>query len=126
VTATAYSWHAEAWLLVQSALKHGAHALLLAGARGLGKRELALQLAAAYLCDAGHLADAPACGVCESCRWLAAGTHPDFSLVEPIADETNAEQGSGSAPPGRTKPINVDQIRQLSDLLGISAHRSAG
>ena len=107
MTSHGYRWHAEAWHLAQAALARGAHALLIAGARGLGKRELALDLAASYLC-AVRGEDGLACGVCESCHWLAAGTHPDFTLVEPPADDENAERGAsqpGSSPwPWPTRP----------------------
>src|SRR5690606_18296175 len=83
---TVFAWQQSAWRIARAALARGAHALLLAGARGCGKRDLALALAASYLCDTPET-DGHACGECESCHWLAAGTHPDFALVEPQEDE---------------------------------------
>ncbi|MPZ43561.1 MAG: DNA polymerase III subunit delta' [Betaproteobacteria bacterium] len=121
---TVFDWQKSAWELSRAALARGAHALLFAGARGCGKRELALALAAAYLCDAPQ-PDGRACNQCESCRWLAAGSHPDFALVEPAAEDDDAEPKTRPAPK-RSNAITVDQVRGLSDLMSITAHRDAG
>jgi len=78
-----------------------AHACLIAGPRGLGKVEFALQLAADLLC----LQQAPvACGACRSCRLLVSGAHPDFKL---ITFEVNSKTDKM-----RTVLV-VDQIREL-------------
>jgi len=52
------------------------HALLFAGPHGVGKRTLAVELVKHLFCKTGD-----ACGVCRGCRHLAAGTHPDFTLL---------------------------------------------
>lgn len=72
------------------------HAFIFAGPRGVGRRTTAAALAAALLCEKprrrkkkpGELPDVPddamlldACGHCEDCRMMAAGSHPDFQLV---------------------------------------------
>jgi len=52
------------------------------GPPGVGKRTTALALAQAVNC----LAPAPgpdACGMCAACRRIAAGTHPDVTVVQP-------------------------------------------
>jgi len=54
------------------------HALLFAGADGVGKRNVALALTAWLLCDEDG---DDACGKCASCRQVAAGSHPDFQLI---------------------------------------------
>jgi DNA polymerase-3 subunit delta' len=72
-------------------------AILLSGAPGLGKRALADLYAAALLC-LHPLPTRMACGHCAACKLLAAGTHPDYLVLEP--DE-----------PG--KAIGIDKIRQL-------------
>jgi DNA polymerase-3 subunit delta' len=118
-------WQASAWRLSQAALARGAHALLLAGARGSGKRQFALALGAAYLCDA-PCSDAGACGKCESCRWLAAGTHPDFALVEPATEDPDEAEQKRKAASRRAGPITVNQIRELAPFMSISPHRVAG
>jgi DNA polymerase-3 subunit delta' len=116
-----YAWQQESWKLARAAIARNAHALLVAGPRGSGKRDFALALAAGYLC-AQPSADGRACTACESCRWIAAGTHPDLALVEP--EEEEGEEGASASK--RAKPITVDQVRQLSALLASTAHRSAG
>ena len=73
------------------------HALLLSGARGLGKSAFARALAHALLCQQPDAAGR-ACGRCRSCRLNAAGTHPDLHLVEP-------EEGSSQ--------IRIDAVRRL-------------
>jgi DNA polymerase III subunit delta' len=120
-----FEWHAAAWRLSRAALARGAHALLLAGARGSGKRQLALALGAAYLCDAPRV-EGGACGGCESCRWLAAGTHPDFALVEPASDEDDEAEQTRKPAARRAGAITVNQIRDLAPFLSISPHRVAG
>jgi len=57
-----------------------AHALLLTGPPGVGKRRLAEALAAAVLCERGPKAP---CGECPACRKSAALSHPDTLIVEP-------------------------------------------
>ena len=122
---TVFAWQQSAWRIARAALARGAHALLLAGARGCGKRDLALALAASYLCDTPET-DGHACGECESCHWLAAGTHPDFALVEPQEDEDEDAEAKAAARTPREGEITVDQVRALRELLEISAHREAG
>lgn len=91
------------------------HAWLIEGPAGVGKRALALAFARALLCEAprpGHRA----CGVCDGCRWVAAGQHPDLRLVEPfdVDDE-------GIATP--TEFIRIDAIRRLQEWSQITSHR---
>ena len=51
------------------------HALAFVGPEGVGKRTVALALAARLLCTSPI--DGESCGVCESCHQVAAGSHPD-------------------------------------------------
>lgn len=83
------------------------HALLLQGADGLGKRELASWLAAAVLCERSG-AELRACGECASCKLIAAGSHPDFTRVAPLEDK---------------QQISVDQIREMSAVLTQTSFR---
>lgn len=71
------------------------HAYLIAGPSGSGRHTLATLLAQTVLCTAST--EHP-CGVCGSCKKVAAGIHPDFKTV--AADEPE-------------KPIPVEQIRIL-------------
>ena len=80
----ALPWHANLWQQVRTSLKAGrmAHALLVCGPPGVGKRRFAERLARALLCHTPH-DNADACGQCPACRQWAAGSHPDVSLLEP-------------------------------------------
>ena len=94
-----YPWQQTLWQQIDMRNQH-AHAYLLHGPAGIGKRVLANQLAARLLCQQ-PLALA-ACGECKSCHLLAAGTHPDFYVLEP--EEAD-------------KAIKVDQVRDLVDFV---------
>ena len=97
---------------------HWHHATLLSGQAGLGSRRLALHLAQGLLCRTPTAA--LACGACSACRLFAAGTHPDFRLVERVFDEK-----SKATEPRRRDAIVVDQIRALIDgFVYLSAHLS--
>lgn len=96
-----WPWHADAWRLLQEAIRRDrlTHALLLAGPAGLGKGDFARRFAAARLCRE-PADDGEACGLCPACHQVKAGTHPDLHWIEPEA-------------PG--KAIKVDAIRRLRD-----------
>ena len=106
------------------------HALLLAGPAGVGKRELAEAIAARLLCERASGSER-ACGECDSCRWFAAGNHPDFRWVIPEAD---AEEVESEDAPARTEKadkkkssqILVGQVRALADFVYVGAHRARG
>ena len=55
------------------------HGLIFAGPVGVGKFTTAMVLAAAFLCE-NRVGD-QACGRCESCRGIDAGSHPDVHIV---------------------------------------------
>jgi DNA polymerase III subunit delta' len=59
-----------------------AHAYLFTGADGIGKRTLALQLAAAVNCENPPAPGVP-CGVCRPCRLIPAQKHVDLVVVNP-------------------------------------------
>jgi len=82
---------------LRAALEHDRvpHALLFAGPDGVGKRSVALALAACLLCERDG---DDACGECASCRQVAAGTHSDLQLI--------------TVPPGK-KEIGIDRVREL-------------
>jgi len=88
-------WQAELWRQLAGRTQH-AHAYLLHGPGGIGKRQLAEQLMALLLCQ--RPVDATACGECKACQLLAAHTHPDHYILEP--EEVD-------------KAIRVDQVRDL-------------
>ncbi len=82
-----------------------AHAYLFQGPGGVGKQLFARKLAAAINCkDSSGL---ESCGICSSCRKLAAGTHPDFLLVSP-------EKGA----------IKIAQVRELIKKLSFAPYEA--
>ena len=72
-----------------------AHAYLFSGIEGCGKRKTALSFIQAVFCGKEE-----GCGVCPSCRKLAAGQHPDLHILEP----------DGAF-------IKIDQVRELQKEL---------
>nr|WP_232964011.1 DNA polymerase III subunit delta' [Pseudomonas putida] len=83
------------WQQLAGRAQH-AHAYLLHGPQGIGKRALAERLMARLLCQQPQGLDA--CGQCKACLLLKAGSHPDNFVLEP--EEAD-------------KPIKVDQVREL-------------
>ena len=65
-----------------------AHAFLLVGPVGVGKRTFALKLAQVLLCSGSPPADMSPCGQCESCRLFAADNHPDIEMVSRPAEKS--------------------------------------
>lgn len=107
-----YPWQQEVWqgLIARAAAQRLPHAILFTGSGGLGKQHLASALAHALLCSNPHN-DGTACGKCQSCLLLSAGSHPDYLLVEP------EEQG---------KAIGVNKVRALTEFQSLSSQYSAG
>jgi DNA polymerase III subunit delta' len=88
------------------------HALLFAGPAGVGKLATARGLALGLHCD---VAPFDACGTCDACRTIAAGTHPDVHVIGgPVEDR---------------RDISIEQVRELQRELGfrsMSAHPKIG
>ena len=78
--AEAYPWQDDLWHKLAGRTQH-AHAYLLHGPQGIGKRALAERLMALLLCQ--RPAAQQACGACKSCLLLQAGSHPDNFILEP-------------------------------------------
>ncbi|MFT7140883.1 MAG: DNA polymerase-3 subunit delta' [Sulfitobacter sp.] len=81
------------------------HALLFVGQSGLGKLHLAETLMQQLMCEASN-----GCGVCKFCHLLAAGSHPDYKLIQPEED---------------SRQIKIEQIRQLNDWVNQTAQMGA-
>ncbi len=75
-----------------------AHAFLLSGPHGVGKKSCAALMAQAILCTS----EEPACGVCPECKKFLAGLHPDVHIIEPD---------------GRS--VKIDQIRDLRKQIAL-------
>ena len=99
-----YPWQQALWQKLVTRPQH-AHAYLLQGPAGIGKRVLVDQLAARLLCLQPQALNA--CGDCKACHLLAAGSHPDLYVLEPEEKD---------------KAIKVDQVRALVDFVVQTAH----
>ncbi len=96
--------HERPKALLQTALRHDrvAHAYLLHGDDGIGKKLLALRFAQALNCESSDGFDA--CGACRSCRQIETRTHPDFLVIEPDREMANPQ-------------IKIEQIRELEQQI---------
>jgi DNA polymerase-3 subunit delta' len=109
-----YPWQEKLWLQIVERARNGTlpHALLLTGGNGIGKRDFAVRFGQLLLCESfqnssgGGEVTLP-CGHCHGCRLNQVATHPDLKIVEP--------QSEG-------KVISIDQIRELSEFLGLKSH----
>jgi DNA polymerase-3 subunit delta' len=131
-------WHtdvAREWL---SNKERFAHAWLIHGLAGIGKREFAFAAAASLLCEVPN--HGLACGQCPACGWVARGNHPDLKRIRPEAvaveegselgaddDNTAAEEGAtevgGASKRAPSKDIRVEQIRSLEPWFNNATHR---
>jgi DNA polymerase-3 subunit delta' len=116
-----YPWQQADWQALHEQVDQQHHALLLTGEPGIGKLALARHLAHAMLCEALDHAAKP-CGVCDACRWLASGNHPDFRELTP-AIEADDEADEGKAKKKPSVWITIDQVRELNDFVHLTAHR---
>lgn len=102
-----------------------AHAWLIHGLAGIGKRSFALAAAAALLCEQPN--QGRACGVCQACLWMASGNHPDFRRIRPEAvalEEGEAtEESATQAKKTPSREIRVEQMRSLSGWFNTATHR---
>ena len=94
------------------------HGWLLAGPKGVGKATFAKAAAKRVLAEAaGPSVDLPGLETPPdhpTARLLAAGSHPDFRLLERLERPTG----------GLARNISVDQVRSLGELLGVTPSMS--
>ncbi len=100
-----YPWQHHDWQQLQNYIvqQRVPQALLINGALGIGKQQLAEQFAHALLCNRPQ-STGLSCGQCSSCLLIKAQTHPDFMDVQP------EEVG---------KNITIAQIRTLMEKLNL-------
>ena len=104
-----FPWQKALWERLFSAHREDrlAHAYLLAGPPGVGKRAFAQRFAASLLCLEPDARGHP-CGHCGGCLLMRAGSHPDFSVLAPESGKTQ---------------IPIDAVRELSASLDLAAHQ---
>lgn len=70
--------------------KRLSHAYLFEGPRGVGKRQVALQLAKTFFCEIKQGADP--CEACSECKRISSGNHPDIHIIQPDGQSIKIEQ----------------------------------
>lgn len=110
---TGLPWHAEHWSRLQARRQRDAlaHALLLCGPAGLGKRAFAQRFVRGLLCERAVENGGDACGHCRACLLLAAGSHPDLIGLTFGLRKDGVQRSE----------IVVEQIRELSARLAMSS-----
>jgi DNA polymerase-3 subunit delta' len=100
------SWFDAAFAEVNAAFAAGrlAHGILIHEDPGAGGLELARWIAQRVNCNDASRAP---CGECQSCKWIAAGQHPD---VTPLSPE------------GESAQILIQAVRDLAADLALTAH----
>jgi DNA polymerase III subunit delta' len=100
------SWFDAACAEVNAAIASGrlAHGILLHEDPGAGGLELARWIAQRVNCREASRAP---CGECQDCRWIAAGQHPDVTLLTREED---------------SQYIKIEQVRDLIADLALTAH----
>jgi DNA polymerase-3 subunit delta' len=125
---TPLPWQARMWADVARLFDRLPHALLLHGARGVGKRHFAVTLAQALLCEAPDERNM-ACGRCAGCLLTLADNHPDLRWLVPEADQPARDDDSPdeSGPPAKankaSRSILIDQVRRVGEFLNLASHR---
>lgn len=125
------AWLLPVWQDLRSRQGRLAHALLLTGPHGSGKRLFAEHFARALLCQ--HPDEQGfACGRCPDCTWMASGNHPDYFALVSAADEAEADDGgegaesTGKKEKAKSTQIVIDQVRGLQASLEVGAGGHAG
>ena len=112
-----YPWFKDAWIAIHKNEKLP-HALIFKGKDGIGKYDFANIFAKSYLCQSPISNHFP-CEACSSCEWFP-DSHPDFKHIAPIESDDDTSSKRKTI---RKKSIVIDQIRELSEYLELSAHQ---
>ncbi|MDP1595268.1 MAG: DNA polymerase III subunit delta' [Methylotenera sp.] len=120
-----YPWQSDIWQRLNKDGQRLPHALLLHGRAGIGKYDFARHFSQALLC-ANKSVDGKSCGLCSSCNWFNDESHPDFRLLSPEQESESEEDGTSAKKTKKKTQISVTQVRELSDFLSLSSHRSNG
>ena len=128
-----YPWQTEPWRAVLARRDRLPHALLFCGREGIGKIDFVRKLAQSLACET-PAADGAACGACQSCRWFATNSHPDYREILPEAmrqteSESTDNGGEGEGPASKRKPsqeIRIEDVRGLQDFIFLTSHQRRG
>lgn len=130
-----YPWHEQAWRSIRQLVidqPNIPHALLIHGARGIGKTSFAFSLAQALLCEARQ-AEGHACNTCQACHWFTQHNHPDCLIARPSAlehaDTANEhdlnEAKEDKADKKTSQEILLKQVKTLIASINIASHRGS-
>ncbi len=99
------------------------HAWLIYGAKGIGKKNFALAVAASLLCESKQ--QKLACGNCIGCSWFLNGNHPDFQEIYPdiLNNQKPLLKSKKDQIYSLSNDIRINQIRDLDHWLNIATHR---
>lgn len=125
-----FDLHKNTWQQLVGGRKNQAHAMLLIGAPGILKTELAYTFSASLLCETPK-STGEACQACPACNWFAQGNHPDFRWLRPAAmmkvsdtAKDEVEDVEGKDGKSDSKEITIAQVRALGDFLNVGTHRA--
>jgi DNA polymerase-3 subunit delta' len=97
--------------VVQTMYQHPSHAYLFTGPEGVGKYHLAIRFAQGFVCP--QAIEQP-CS-CQSCRQIAAGTHPDVHLLLPQGDTVKLEEAKQLRDWGQLQPLVAGWVINIID-----------
>ncbi len=128
-----FPWQTEQWRALLARRDRLPHALLFSGRQGIGKIDFVRKFAQSLACET-PAADGAACGNCQSCRWFATNSHPDYREILPEAmrqteSDTAESPGEAEGPAGKRKPsqeIRIDDVRDLQDFIFLTSHQRHG
>lgn len=112
-------------------LRQRGHAWLLQGPSGLGQYELALALAAAWLCEQPKAEEGgTACGHCPSCHSIEVRTHADLCVLMPeVAMQELGwpldEKAQADIDDKKRKPSREIRVEAMRDAVGFAQRTSA-
>ena len=118
------------WLIqpLSDLLRQRGHAWLLQGPSGLGQYELALALAAAWLCE--QPGEQGACGHCSSCHAIDVRTHADLAVLMPETAMLALgwpldEKTQSDLDDKKRKPSREIRVEAMRDTVGFAQRTSA-
>jgi DNA polymerase-3 subunit delta' len=96
---------------LRASARRPVHAYLLHGPPGSGKREAARGFAAALLCPSGG------CGLCDTCRRVRSGVHPDVVVVERTGASLDVDEARVIVTRAQRRPLEAArQVLLVSDV----------